>query len=183
MSRKIAVIIGSIREGRRGDIVANWFLPIINADDRFEVAVVDLKDYPMDIAMEFKEPSEYEDKNYSDQVVREFSKKIDQAEAFIFITPEYNHAVPASVKNAIDHIYYEWLNKPVGFVGYGSRGAVDSIDSLKHTVKALKWQQIEPTVKIERVKKAFDESGNLIEPELPESEAKQMLDNLIEALN
>jgi len=182
MARKITVILSSIREGRRGQLVADWFLPIIRADFRFDAALADLKDYDMPLNMSFKEPSEYKDKDYPEADRRKWSKVIDESEAFIFITPEYNHGVPASLKNAIDQIYWEWLDKPVGFVGYGSRGASDAIDSLSHTIKALKWRKVEPVVGIEKVKIAFDESGKLIDQESYEQTARKMLDALSQEL-
>jgi len=178
MAWKISVIIGSTREERRGQLVADWFLPITRADSRFDVTLADLKDYDMPLKMSFKEPSEYKDKDYPEADRRRWSKIIDESEAFIFITPEYNHAVPASLKNAIDQIYWEWLDKPVGFVGYGSRGAQDCIDSLSHTIRALNWHKIEPIVGIQRVKKAFDEAGKLSGSHEYKETARKMLDSI-----
>jgi len=182
MARKITVILSSIREGRRGQLVADWFLPIARADGRFEVTLADLNDFDLPLRMSFKEPSEYKARDYPEPDRRRWSQIIDQSGAFIFIIPEYNHAVPASLKNAIDQIYWEWLDKPIGFVGYGSRGAADSIDSLKHTIRAMKWRKVEPTVGIDRVKKAFDESGKLIDQESYEQTARKMLDALSQEL-
>lgn len=185
MARKITVILSSIREGRRGQLVVDWFLPIVRADSRFDATLADLKDYDMPLNMSFREPSEYKDKDkdYPEADRRKWSKVIDESEAYIFITPEYNHGVPASLKNAIDQIYWEWLDKPVGFVGYGSRGASDAIDSLSHTIKALKWRKVEPVVGIEKVKIAFDESGKLIDYQQYQETANKMLDGLADSLD
>jgi NAD(P)H-dependent FMN reductase len=175
---KLTVVLVSIREGRRGEKVAKWFLPIAENDERFEVTLADLSEYNLPYTLAFKEPSEYEDKKYPDAKVQKWSDTVDDSDAIIFITPEYNHGMPASIKNAIDQIYWEWLDKPVGFVGYGSRGASDSIDSLRHTAKALKWRVAPSIVGIKQVKKSFDESDNLIEDEEYKKIAGEMLDQL-----
>ncbi len=178
MKNKLTVVICSVRVGRRGEKVANWFREVAENDGRFEITIADLADYNLPLRMEFTEPSEYKDKKYPDSNIQQWSDVIDSSEAFIFVIPEYNHAMPASLKNAIDHIYYEWIGKPVGFVGYGSHGAADSIDSLRHTATALKWQIVQPIVGIQRVKRAFDDQDNLIDDGHYLTAAKQMLNAL-----
>jgi NAD(P)H-dependent FMN reductase len=175
---RLTVILVSIREGRRGEKVAKWLLPIAENDDRFEVTLADLAEYDLPYSLAFKEPSEHEDKKYPDAKVQKWSDLIDSSDAVIFVTPEYNHGMPASIKNAIDQIYWEWLDKPVGFVGYGSRGATDSIDSLRHTARALKWRIAPSIVGIRQVKKAFDENDDLIDSEKYEKAAQEMLSQL-----
>jgi NAD(P)H-dependent FMN reductase len=179
MRVKLSIIIASIREGRRGEKVANWFYEIAKQDSRFATELVDLADYDMPMKITFTEPSQREDKKYPNKIVQSWSDKIDNSQAVVFVMPEYNHAVSAPQKNAIDQIYYEWLEKPVGFVGYGGRGgAEDSIDSLKHTAGTLKWKVAEPSLKIIRVKQFIDKQGNLeMSPEYIE-QAKQLLDSL-----
>ncbi len=175
---RLTIVLVSIREGRRGEKVARWFLPIAEKDERFEVTLADLAEYDLPYSLAFKEPSEHEDKKYPDSKVQKWSDRIDSSDAIIFITPEYNHGMPASIKNAIDQIYWEWLDKPVGFVGYGSRGASDSIDSLRHTAKALRWRIAPSVVGIKQVKKAFDEDDQLIDDKDYKKTAKEMLDQL-----
>ncbi len=175
---KLTVVLVSIREGRRGEKVAKWFLPIVQADDRYEMTLADLKEYDLPYSLEFTEPSEHEDKKYPEPKVQKWSELIDNSEAVIFITPEYNHAMPASIKNCIDQIYWEWLDKPVGFIGYGSRGAPDSIDSLRHTAKALRWRVAPSIVGLKQVKKAFDENDRLLDEENYRKTAEEMLDQL-----
>lgn len=180
---KLTVVLASTREGRRGEKVAKWFLPIAEADDRFEVTLADLKEYNLPFYAEETEPSEREDKKYSHQRVQRWSDTIDNSDAIIFVMPEYNHGMSAPLKNAIDHIYWEWLEKPVGFVGYGSRGAQDAINSLSHTVKALKWKVAPTVVGIQKVKKAYNDNGELIEDQQYREAAKQMLDQLADLAN
>lgn len=175
---KLTVVLVSTRQERRGEKVVNWFLPVAEDDEKFEVSLADLSEYDLPYSLEFKEPSEYKDKKYPNTKVQKWSDLIDGSDAIIFVTPEYNHAMPASLKNAIDQIYWEWLDKPVGFVGYGSRGAVDSIDSLRHTAKALRWRIAPSIVGIKQVKKAFDDNDKLIESEAYKKIAKEMLAQL-----
>lgn len=176
---RLTVILASTRKRRRGEKVAQWFLPIAQADERFEVRLADLVEYDLPFFNDETEPSD-RDKQYPDPKVQAWSDAIDSADALVFVLPEYNHAVSAPLKNAIDHLYFEWLDKPVGFIGYGSRGAEDSIDSLRHTARALRWKVAPTVVGIQRVKKAYAENGQLIEDQLYRQRAKSMLQELSE---
>lgn len=180
---KLTVLLASTRKGRRGEKVAKWFLPIVAADTRFEVAFADLAEYDLPFYDDEVEPSEREDKKYPNPDVQRWSDTVDGSDAVIFVMPEYNHALNAPLKNAIDHIYYEWLDKPVGFVGYGSRGAQDAIESLQHTAKALRWKVAPSVVGIQKVKNSFDDSGVLIQDAEYRKTAKQMLDQLAAIYN
>lgn len=174
---KLTVVLASTREGRRGEKVAQWFLPIAEADERFQVALADLKEYDLPFYHSEEEPSDL-DKNYPDPKVQSWSEAIDNSDAIVFVLPEYNHAVSAPLKNAIDHIYYEWLDKPVGFVGYGTRGAQDAIESLRYTARALRWKVAPSTVGIKQVKKSLDENGKLMDDAEYVKLARQMLSQL-----
>lgn len=175
---KLLIILGSVRDGRRGKLVADWFLPIAKSDERFEVNLLDLADLNMPLNIGETEPSERKDKKYPVADVQKLSDAVDKADAILFITPEYNHAIPASVKNAIDQIYWEWLDKIVGFIGYGTRGGPDAIDSLRHTSRVLRWKQIQPSLGIEKVKQAFDEKGQMLNTDYLNPKAHEFLDNI-----
>ncbi|WP_084963098.1 NADPH-dependent FMN reductase [Thermoactinospora rubra] len=107
---RVAVIVGSTREGRVGDTVARWFADHASGRPELEVTVVDLADYAF--------PARYP--RCPDPVMREFAAAVGRADAFVVVTPEYNRSFPASLKQAIDCAYDEWRAKPVGFVSYGS---------------------------------------------------------------
>ncbi|MFC4855542.1 NADPH-dependent FMN reductase [Actinophytocola glycyrrhizae] len=108
---RIAVIVGSTREGRAGDSVAAWFVRVAKQRDDIDVELLDLA--------EFDFPARYP------QVVTaemdRFTSAIGRADGFVVVTPEYNRGFPASLKQAIDFAYDEWHAKPVGFVSYGCR--------------------------------------------------------------
>jgi NAD(P)H-dependent FMN reductase len=106
---RLAVIIGSTREGRSGEGVARWFADRARAHDDLEVDVVDLADFDL--------PARY--LCTVTPGVAEFTGRVERADAFAVVTPEYNHSFPASLKQAIDYAYDEWRAKPVGFVAYG----------------------------------------------------------------
>ena len=173
---KLTVVLASTRAGRRGERVAGWFLPIAKADPRFETTLADLKEYDLPFFADEVEPSD-RNKKYPDPKVQAWSDVIDSSGAVVFIMPEYNRAVSAPLKNAIDHLYEEWLDKPFGIVGYGTRGAQEAIDSLSNTIRIMRWRVAPSIVGIQQVKKAFD-GDKLIEAEKYEKTAKEMLDQL-----
>lgn len=175
---KLTVVLASTREGRRGEKVFNWFLPIAQADSRFEVTAADLKKYDLPFFQDDVEPSERQDKKYPDPAVQAWSDLIDGSDAVIFVMPEYNRTVSAPLKNSIDHLYWEWLDKPIGLVGYGSRGAQEAIDSLSNLIRILRWKVAPSIVGIQQVKKAFDENGNLDNSDEYTKTARQMLGQL-----
>lgn len=108
---RVAVIIGSTRDGRVGESLGKWFVDAVARRDDVELDVVDLR------AFDF--PSHYPEGVTGD--MRKFSSVVDRADAFVVVTPEYNRSFPASLKQAIDFAYDEWHAKPVGFVSYGCR--------------------------------------------------------------
>ncbi|MEV6650231.1 NAD(P)H-dependent oxidoreductase [Streptomyces sp. NPDC051219] len=111
---RVAVIIGSTREGRVGDSIGRWFTEQARRRDDLDLAVIDLADFDF--------PERYPEEATA-QMAR-FAARVGEAEAFVVVTPEYNRSFPASLKQAIDYAYDEWQAKPVGFVsyGYGSQG-------------------------------------------------------------
>lgn len=174
---KTLVILGSVRDGRAGINVANWFLPI--AEDFGEVDFADLKEVDLPLQMEALIPSAIQNFEYSLPQTKVWSERVRAADAVIFITPEYNHAVTAPMKNAIDHLYSEWFDKPIGFVGYGAKGAPNALKSIEVTMERLKWDAVmEPRVAISEIWAAFDEDGNLKNADEHENNARKMLETL-----
>lgn len=106
---RVAVIIGSTREGRVGDAVGRWFVERARLRDGLELAVLDLADFDF--------PVHYPQR--ATPQMTEFAEAVERAEAFVVVTPEYNRSFPASLKQAIDFAYEEWRTKPVAFVSYG----------------------------------------------------------------
>lgn len=132
---KIKIILASVREGRFGDKPAKWIFEKTKSREGVDVELLDLKDYPFPVFAEPQIPAMLGG-NYTNEVAKKWAVKIGEADGFIFVTPEYNHGYPPSLKNAIDYIYGEWVNKPVAFVGYGADGAIRSVEQLRQVVNS-----------------------------------------------
>ncbi|MDE3107530.1 MAG: NAD(P)H-dependent oxidoreductase [Acidobacteriota bacterium] len=131
----LTVIIASTRPVRVGDVFARWIVERARARDDFRVELVDLRDVNLPL---LDEPEQAATRRYLHAHTIAWSKTIDEADAFIFVTPEYNHSFNAALKNALDFLYHEWRNKPVGLVAYGGvSSGVRSLQALKPVLLAL----------------------------------------------
>ena len=125
---KLAIIIGSTRPGRNGEAVAKWVYEIAKTRNDAEFEIVDIKDYNLPLLDEPVPPSMGQ---YKQPHTRVWSEKIHSFDAFVFVTPEYNHSTSGALKNAIDYLYREWNNKAAGFVSYGSVGGTRAVEHLR----------------------------------------------------
>jgi NAD(P)H-dependent FMN reductase len=125
---KVAIIVGSTRPGRKADTVAQWVHGIAQTRGDAEYEVVDVADYNLPLLDEPVPPSLGQ---YSKPHTKAWAAKIAAFDAFVFVTPEYNHGPSGALKNAIDFLYREWNNKAAGFVGYGSAGGTRSVEQLR----------------------------------------------------
>lgn len=167
---RVAVVIGSTRAGRFGPTVARWFVG--QAQERADLAldVIDLAEADL--------PSVYPDA--PDPAVDAFAARIGQAEAFVIVTPEYNHGYPASLKQAIDLSMQEWKAKPVAFVSYGGiSGGLRAVEQLRQVFAELHAVTIRDTVSFAMASGRFDGGGNLRHPDDPEAATKVLLDELV----
>ncbi len=166
---RLEVIVGSTRQGRFGPTVARWFLT--QAEGRSDMApdLLDLADVDLPAAYP-RRPG---------PALEAFTRRIDRADAFVVVTPEYNHGYPASLKQAIDLAYDEWRAKPVGFVSYGGMaGGLRAVEQLRQVFAELHAVTMRDTVSFHRVWGLFDDSGELLEPAPFTAAAKTMLDAL-----
>ncbi len=125
---KIAIIIGSTRPGRKAEAVAKWVHEIARKRSDAQFELVDIKDYKLPLLDEAIPPSLGQ---YSQPHTKVWAAKIASFDAFVFVTPEYNHGIPGALKNAIDYLYAEWNNKAAGFVSYGSALGARAVESLR----------------------------------------------------
>lgn len=174
---KIQVIIGSTREGRFGDKVAQWIFDTLKQKPDVEAELIDLRDWPLPFFNEAVSPSMNEGK-YANELAAKWAQKIGEADGYIMITPEYNHGYSAVLKNAIDYVYKEWNNKPVAFVGYGSVGGARAIEQLREVAVELQMTPIRNGVYIPGYWSYLDESGNL-KTEQFQKAADSTIDQLI----
>lgn len=137
----ILVVVGSIREGRVGDKVANWVIEQTKKrNSEFSYELLDLKDYPMKIFQEEKHPAMLNG-NSSDKYANKWIKKVKEADGFLMVTPEYNRGTSGALKNAIDYPYNEWHKKPITFVGYGGvSGGGRAVEQLR--LNAIELQTV-----------------------------------------
>jgi len=129
---KIGVIVGSTRRGRKGDQVGHWVARRAAEQNtaqggQAEFEVIDLADHQLGFYEDEVHPAGA-NKQYADPATQAWSERIDGFDAFIFVTPEYNHSVPAPMKNAFDMLFHEWARKAVAFVSYGAAGGIRAVE-------------------------------------------------------
>jgi NAD(P)H-dependent FMN reductase len=166
---KLQIIIGSTRPGRAADQVARWVIDRAQNHDGFEVEVLDLRDWSLPIFQEhLGSVGDLNDPTYSEPVVREWNRKIKEADAYLTITPEYNHSVPAVLKNAIDSVFlsFAFRNKPLVAVGYsgGIGGGLRAVEHLAQIAIEAEMVPLRTAVIIPQVFEAFDMAGRPINP-------------------
>lgn len=125
---RLAIIVGSTRPGRKAEAVARWVLDFAKKRQDAEVELVDLQDFNLPLLDEPVPPSMGQ---YSKPHTKAWAAKIGSFDAFVFVTPEYNHGTSGALKNAIDFLYREWNNKAAAFVSYGSMGGARAVESLR----------------------------------------------------
>jgi len=140
---KIGIILGSTRPGRNGEAVANWVYNIAKKREDAEFEVVDIKDYDLPL---LDEPYPAMMQQYTKDHTKKWSEKIKEFDGFIFVTAEYNHSIPGALKNAIDYLNVEWINKAVGFVSYGSAGGVRAVEHLRGVAAELQMADVRAQV-------------------------------------
>ncbi|MFD7814370.1 NADPH-dependent FMN reductase [Streptomyces sp. NPDC059785] len=171
---RVAVIIGSNREGRFGPVVAGWLLDRLRERTDLAFDVTDAAEIPLPTALSHSPAPE---------VAAELAKvtpRLAEAEAFIVLTPEYNHSFPASLKALIDWHYGEWRAKPVAFVSYGGlAGGLRAVEQLRQVFAELHAVTVRDTVSFHNAGASFDEDGRHRDPSGANAAAKAMLEQLV----
>jgi len=164
---KVALIYGSVRKGRFCDKVAGWAAEEIAKDDRFHVEVVDPV---VDLPQAEAEPAVFS---------RSLWQRIAEADAFVVVTPEYNHGYPAALKSLIDSVGAEWQAKPVAFVSYGGiSGGLRAVEQLRLVFAELHTVTIRDGVSFPGAWELFNHAGVLLEPDRPRRSMAAMLTRL-----
>lgn len=133
---KLAIVIGSTRPGRIGPVLAQWLLIEANGHPDIEAQIVDLKTIDLPI---FDEAAHPRLKNYANKHTEEFSELMGSFDAFVLVTPEYNHNPPSALLNALTFLNEEWSNKPFGLFSYGGiSGGLRAAQSLKLMLLAVR---------------------------------------------
>ncbi|KPC84796.1 MULTISPECIES: NADPH-dependent FMN reductase [Streptomyces] len=160
---KVAVILGSNREGRFGPVVADWFLGRAAGNPDIETELIDVA--------ETEPPAAGADGATS---------LLARADAFVVLTPEYNHSYPAPLKSLIDRHFAEWQAKPVAFVSYGGiSGGLRAVEHLRQVFAELHAVSVRDTVSFHNAGALFDDRGVHKDPAQADGAAKRMLDQLV----
>jgi len=171
------IVIASTRPGRVGLPVSRWFEARAREHGAFQIDVVDL----FELGLPFlDEPHHPKLAKYTKQHTKEWSQRVDAADAVVLVMPEYNHGYTAPLKNALDFLHREWQHKPVGFVSYGGVAAgTRAVQLLKPVLIALKTYPLMDVVSIPFVRERVGEDGIFRADEPLEGAARVMLDELV----
>jgi NAD(P)H-dependent FMN reductase len=153
---KTAVIIASVREGRFAPVVARWFIRHASDQGQFDLDIIDLA-----------------------EGTKGLSARLTDAEAFVVITPEYNHSYPGPLKTVIDEHRDEWFAKPIAFVSYGgASGGLRAVEHLRIVFAELHAATLRDTVSFHGAWERFDDTGEPIDRKAVEAAADALLDRL-----
>jgi NAD(P)H-dependent FMN reductase len=176
MFLKLHTIICSTRPGRNGPHVAKWFHGMAQQHGKFDAHLIDLAEFNLPI---FDEPLHPRLQKYEHAHTRAWSESVQAADAFVFVTPEYNFNMPPALLNALDFLSKEWNYKPAGFVSYGGvSGGLRSVQMSKQVVAALKMMPMAEGVAIPSFTTHLDEDKNFTPNDLIVASVKPMLDEL-----
>ena len=154
------MIVGSVRTGRFCPVIADWFAGQATQRAEVDLDVIDLADFPIPSAA--------------------LADRIGAADAFVVVTPEYNHSYPGPLKHAIDSIGAQWRAKPVGFVSYGGMsGGLRAVEPLRVVFAELHAVTIRNTVSFHGAWQQFDEHGAPRHPDTVNAAADALLDQLL----
>ena len=173
---KLKIITSTVRPGRKGPIITSWAENIAKEFGKFEVEVLDLGviNLPM-----MNEPNHPMLKKYQHDHSKEWSKKIESADAFIFVTAEYDYNYPAPLRNALEYLFFEWGYKAAGIISYGGiSGGTRAANALKADLSTLKIVPIGESVNFP----FFNQSINDDEIFVPNENAKPGMIKLLNEL-
>jgi NAD(P)H-dependent FMN reductase len=171
---KVAVILGAIRQGRKTPNQARWVMNTLAEMNDVEAELVDLRDYPMPI---FDEPvsPRYNPNREIDPTAQKWLNKLAEFEAYVFVTPEYNHTVPGVLKNALDYVDWQLQHKPAAVVSHGSAGGARAEVALKEILSENRMVPMptQPGVAMTHMSEKIDADGNLSQAEKASSYGPQ----------
>ncbi len=173
---RLNVIVASTRPGRVGATVASWFHDFAREHSRFEVHWTDLADFALPV---FDEPNHPRQQDYRHEHTKRWAESVDAADAYVFVTPEYNFGPTPALVNALNYVYHEWSYKPAAFVSYGGNsGGIRAVQTTKLTLTTLKVMPLIEQVTIPMVAQQVD-NGRFTANEQQEKSARTMLDELL----
>lgn len=172
---RIAIVIGSTRPGRIGETVAQWVHEVASQRERATYELIDLKDYDLPLLCEPTVPGAANGEYEVPQTQR-WAATIKEFDGYLFVTPEYNHGVPAALKNAFDVLYVEWVKKAIGFVSYGADSGVRAVEHWRNIAANPQMQVTRGQVSLSTFSDITD--GRLTLADRREQELKNLLGQL-----
>lgn len=174
---KLHIIVVSTRNGRQGPAVADWFTEFAKDHGKFEIEKIDLAHVNLPLVDEPAHPSLVD---YQFEHTKQWSAKVSEADAFVFVTPEYNYGAPPSLINALDYLVHEWAYKPCAFVSYGGiSGGTRSVQMAKQIVTTVKMMPMSEGVMIPFFTQFINDSGAFVADDRHRSAGTAMLDELL----
>jgi NAD(P)H-dependent FMN reductase len=176
MNPKLHTIIVSTRPGRVGPSVGRWFHEFASRHGKFDARLVDLAEFELPV---YDEPNHPVMQKYERSHTKKWAASVAEADAYVFVTPEYNYNPPPAFVNALNYVYKEWNYKPCGFVSYGGvSGGLRAVQMEKQLVTTLKMMPMVEGVMVPFVTKMLDENRVFSSNELIDASAVTMLDEL-----
>lgn len=179
---KLMLILGSARPASRGRQVANWVQKQAAQDKNIQVDFVDAATLDLPFYNEPMSPFSMKRNNqdYTNPAGKAWAKRVGQADGFIFLAAEYNHGYTALLKNTIDWVGPEWVDKPVGFISYSTNltGGSRAVEQLRQVVVEVSLVQVANAIHFPKVDDSFDEYGKPTHPSANDN-LQKMLDEII----
>jgi NAD(P)H-dependent FMN reductase len=180
---RVAIIIASTRQGSVGKAVGRWAFDLARERSDATYELIDVGDFNLPLLDE-PEPASVlnPDLPLRHQYVREHTKAWSEAiasfDGYVFVIPEYNHGINGALKNAIDFLFHEWVDKVAGFIGYGAMSGARAMESLRLVMAALQVATVRPTVGLSLF--TDFENGTEFRPaEVQEQFATTLLDHVV----
>lgn len=174
---KLKIISSTVRPGRKGPIVANWITELAKKNGNFTVELLDLGEINLPM---MDEPNHPILKKYTHEHTKKWSAKIEEADAYIFVTAEYDFNYPAPLRNALEYLYSEWGYKAAGIVSYGGVSAgTRASNSLKSDLSTFKIVPIYEAVNFPFFQQNINDQDEFKANDISEKAAQAMLKELV----
>lgn len=176
MAHQLNVIVGSTRPGRVGPIFARWLVDFTKGHGKFDPVLVDIAQFDLPV---YDEPKHPRLGQYENDHTKAWSRSVDAADAFVFVTPEYNYFAPPALVNAISYLVREWQYKPAGFLSYGGiSGGLRAVQAEKQLLSTLKVVPIPEGVPLPNFPQFVNEDGVFTPTDIVATGTTLMLDEL-----
>jgi NAD(P)H-dependent FMN reductase len=174
----LQVVIASVRDERKGVLVADWFIGEAEKHGGFEVERIDLAEVNLPL---FNEPRHPRLRKYEHEHTKAWSRTVDRADAYVFVTPEYDYGIPAPLANALQYLVHEWAYKPLGFCSYGGVSAgTRGVQMTKQIATTVKLVPMFEAVSIPFFTEKIDAESGLFDPGPEQARAAVvMLDEML----